>query len=384
MSETTSKKFADPYRIFFPIGFFLGAIGVLSWLLFSVRQNGSYPGLYHSDTMILGFFLSIAMGFLMTAVPRFTGSFAATREEILIPAFLFLQIPWMMMWRPQWISLIALLQMILLIRFGIRRLRQGSSAPFPPFILVGFGLFCALLGSAIKVAGLFFPLSQNPNSWARLLLYEGFPLGLLLGVGTRLLPFFIGALPPQTAHPFQIGVKPHQERRFFLGLGLLLMSSFLVEQFYLPLLGQTLRYLLVSALLILRWPLFRLPPKSAMAVGIWLSAWFLLIGGWPGIVWPAYQIHFKHLIFIGVISIMILSVATRVVVSHGGHPKILEVSSPALIGGLSLTTISLGLRLFAPVSPNYFLFLGIAATCWTGGILIWLLGFFPKIIRRKV
>ena len=61
---------AEPFRIFFPLGLLLGAIGVALWPLFVWHAIGFYPAQAHVRLMIEGLMGSFIIGFLGTAGPR--------------------------------------------------------------------------------------------------------------------------------------------------------------------------------------------------------------------------------------------------------------------------------------------------------------------------
>src|SRR5690606_39790595 len=52
------------------------------WVLFGLGAKTPYPGRLHADLMIGGFLFLFSAGFLMTAVPRFTGAMNVTRIEL--------------------------------------------------------------------------------------------------------------------------------------------------------------------------------------------------------------------------------------------------------------------------------------------------------------
>ena len=61
---------AEPFRIFFPLGLLLGAIGVALWPLFVWHAIAFYPAQAHVRLMIEGLMGSFIIGFLGTAGPR--------------------------------------------------------------------------------------------------------------------------------------------------------------------------------------------------------------------------------------------------------------------------------------------------------------------------
>src|SRR5438477_8475797 len=70
----------DPYRIFFPLGTLLGAIGVSIWPLYYYGFTQGYSGRSHALVQTNGFLYSFIAGFLLTAIPRFTGTQAPSRR----------------------------------------------------------------------------------------------------------------------------------------------------------------------------------------------------------------------------------------------------------------------------------------------------------------
>ena len=64
----------DPYRIFFPLGVLLGTAGVSIWLLYWLGLTAGYSGRAHAFVQIEGFLYAFIAGFLLTAIPRFTGT----------------------------------------------------------------------------------------------------------------------------------------------------------------------------------------------------------------------------------------------------------------------------------------------------------------------
>src|SRR6266516_2678 len=73
-------KPADPYRIFFPLGILLGVMGVSIWPLYYFGITEGYSGRAHAFVQTDGFLYAFIAGFLLTAIPRFTGTEAPSRR----------------------------------------------------------------------------------------------------------------------------------------------------------------------------------------------------------------------------------------------------------------------------------------------------------------
>src|SRR5262249_23640122 len=70
----------DPYRIFFPLGIILGAMGVAIWPLYYYGVTQGYSGRAHAFVQTDGFLYAFICGFLLTAIPRFTGTEPPSRR----------------------------------------------------------------------------------------------------------------------------------------------------------------------------------------------------------------------------------------------------------------------------------------------------------------
>lgn len=108
----------DPYRIFFPLGLLSAFIGVLSWVPFALGYTQNYPGTEHPHLMIGGFLYVFALGFLMTAIPRFTETAPARFWELLCQAgiiLLMISTGTASLLSPQWREPSLLLQIVSLV-----------------------------------------------------------------------------------------------------------------------------------------------------------------------------------------------------------------------------------------------------------------------------
>src|SRR5262245_11795907 len=70
----------DPYRIFFPLGILLGVMGVSIWQLYYFGITQCYSGRAHAFVQTDGFLYAFITGFLLTAIPRFTGTEPPSRR----------------------------------------------------------------------------------------------------------------------------------------------------------------------------------------------------------------------------------------------------------------------------------------------------------------
>src|SRR5215467_7007401 len=83
--KSVALCFAEPFRIFFPLGLLLGVVGVALWPLFVWHVVTFYPAQAHVRLMIEGLMASFIIGFLGTAGPRLLDAspFAAAETSAL-------------------------------------------------------------------------------------------------------------------------------------------------------------------------------------------------------------------------------------------------------------------------------------------------------------
>ncbi len=378
----------DPYQWFFPLGIAAGLLGVGVWVAF---QHGllPYPGLVHADLMVGGFFLIIATGFLMTAIPRFTNTGPATiGEQRLLWGIAALAV--IMSLHTSRLPFHALVtgEMLLLLRFGLSRVRQATFRPAPSFPLVGAGLCFGVFGSTLLLIHDLTPLPLPWLLFGRLLFLYGLLYGPMLGIGSQLLPLFMGTCQqtptPLSPTPMNAATRAQHAQRLFLLVGLLLLVSFIVEIWVSQWLGRLLRAALVTAVVWFAWSIARRPTQPGIfAWCLWISAWMFVLGGWPGVFVPAYHVHGAHILFIGSVSLMIYTVCTRVVLAHGGHDRAPELDSTALYAMLLWLMIALPLRLSFPWLGHEMSHIGATAICWIIATLVWSVTFMPKLIWRN-
>ena len=179
----TSQKIQElePYQILFPIGLLQGLVGVGAWAVFWIFQ-GNYPRNFHLSFMGTGFLLAFVMGFLLTAVPKFTASQKASLWEIGMAAFCCLLVPLTLQEK-----MVALSYGFLLFFFSRRAYKSFSILP-RPFLFLPLGMILGFFGSlfSFKIWIFYAPI-----------------LCFILGVGSKLVVALIGrpfALPVPYYH----------------------------------------------------------------------------------------------------------------------------------------------------------------------------------------
>jgi uncharacterized protein involved in response to NO len=363
-------KYQAPYQIFFPLGVLCALFGAGVWLFQDILFSAPIV-LIHSRTLAGGFLWSFIVGFLMTAVPRMSGTESASRWEILLSLGLILiQIFQAWFVDPKWFFMTGALLVLFLAFYGGRRLYKSRMKPPIFFSHIGLAFLVALVGCYSYVFG--------DSSLGMLFYYVGPILLLILGIGTRFFSFLSG-LPSE----FENSKNRFKTPLFHLSGILMVLFLFLAglrfDWAYLGLFVLSLSYLTFI------WRIYRRSERpSPLKYGVRIVATSIPLSFFLCWLRPDLQITWLHFLFIGCFSLLTFSVATRVTLAHGAYPIDLELKTPVLWGLILLMGLSLGFRVSFGLYGregvgNHFLHL--AVLFWMGAILAWCYSFFLRILK---
>jgi uncharacterized protein involved in response to NO len=363
------KKLA-PYQIFFPFGIFNAILAVGVWFVFNLGWFNTPAIFIHSRLIVGGFLWSFITGFLMTAIPRMTGTAGANKWEYLAASLLLVaQIPFSFLLGAAYFYENQMALIAFLILYGGRRILK-STKPVPVFFShVGVALVLALSGAKFHLDG---------NAFMGIHLYHlGAILLLILGIGTRFFSFLSG-LPSE----FEGFTSKGLRLSFHLSgvcMGVLLFAAGK---------GFPLAYLGLAALslnyLFMFWRVQRPSNRpSALKYGVRLSAAMIPTAFFLSWLWPLTYVTWFHLIFIGCFGLMTFAVATRVTLAHGSYSTDLEMKSTALWWLISFLALGIISRVAYGFSESHLKigFLHLAATFWVLAVLSWCRAFLPKIFK---
>jgi uncharacterized protein involved in response to NO len=201
----------DPYRIFFPLGISLGLAGVSIWPLYYFGVTAGYSGRAHAFVQTNGFLYAFIAGFLLTAVPRFTGTDAPSRSVQYVLAAALIVSASASEFRAFAVGTAAFVAAhFILLSLLVRRFFRRQQNPPSTFVLIGLGLLAGSLGAVLSCAVAWELIPAFWDLLGRRLLTEGMVLLLVLGVGGFLGPRLLGfAELPQFAAPgARIGQAP--------------------------------------------------------------------------------------------------------------------------------------------------------------------------------
>ncbi len=391
MSQTTQLNYraliaaGEPFRLLFPLGVFFGLTGVLLWPAYVWGGIDTYPVLMHTRIMIECFLAAFVIGFLGTALPRLLDvPKVRGREALLYTAGLLLSFTLHLNAQHLWGDLLFLLTFGGFVAALAYRARARKDVPPPAFVLVLIGLLCALFGTisfvlaAVWTNGPEYPLYQA----GRLLLYQGFLLFPLMGVGAFLLPRFFD-LPNKQNFPESLSPPPGWWRSagFAFACGLLGLLSFALEFFQYLSAAYLLR---AGALLLYFWrevPIHKAKFNTgSLAMSLRIALLSIPLGYVIMAILPARQITFLHIVFITGFSLLTLTVATRVIFGHGGRSALFARSLWSIRALVALILLAVATRVSADWMPDVRLtHYAYAALAWATAVVIWAIRVLPGV-----
>lgn len=378
----------DPYRIFFPLGILIGAMGVSIWPLYYYGVTAGYSGRAHAFVQTDGFLFAFIAGFLLTAVPRFTGTEAPSRRVQLILAAIVIccaaafEFHFYVAGQTLYV-----VEHFLLLALIVRRFRRRQQDPPETFPLVGIGLLSGTLAALINAGIAWNLIGPAWDPLGKRLLTEGMALLLVLGIGGFLGPRLLGfAQLPQFIKVEQPARKQESDKNRFpyVLAGLTILLSLIAEYGFAIAPMAYVRAIAVSLVILSTVQPWKRPVvRTTLAWCVWFAHWFVILAVWIVALAPRYRIDFLHILFIGGFTLLILAVGTRVTLSHGGHGLAQERRSWPLRIGITTGFVAMLARVGAPFSGVlYFAHVAWAGILWIGGMLIW--GFYVlKLIRTR-
>jgi uncharacterized protein involved in response to NO len=358
--------------------------GVALWPLYFSGLISFYPGLSHARLMAYGFFGGFILGFLGTALPKMMG----------VPPFR----PWevgflLSIYTAMVIELLATrtaigdgLFVVLLLVFAALlsiRVRQRSDIPPPGFVLVVLALLCGGVGAVLSILQNYRETAFFWGTLQHLLVYQGFMLLPILGVGAFLFPRFLGTANVQA---FEESVNPPPGWTAKAGVALLtgacIVASFWIEAAGWVRIGPAVRLLVAAAYLGGAVPFYRGGTnRSAPAVILKLAIALLFTGFLAILLLPAYRVSLLHLTLIGGFAMITFTVATRVIFGHSGNLGLLDRPNRWLWVSMGLMLLAMITRISGDFWPKVLAsHYSYGALVWIGAALIWSAYVLPKVL----
>jgi uncharacterized protein involved in response to NO len=374
----------EPFRIFFPLAVLIGLVGAALWPLHFWGVYPYYPGQTHARLMAFGLFGGFILGFLGTAFPRMISVRSWTKPELGLLVCLYLAMTGSYLMgrlRVGDICFLALLGAFAILMAS--RWPQRRDIPPPGFPLVGLALLCAATGVLLSLPDRGDEVSFFWMTLPKLLIYQGFILLPILGVGGFLLPRFFGL---ESRHDFPESIKapPGWKRQALDGLlaALAILLSFVLEAAGWHRTGPAVRLVAVLVYMLRVVPVFRATPnRNALATSLRLALLLVPAGYLAIMIFPEYRVGLLHLTLGGGFAVVTFTVATRVVYSHSGNQALLAGRNRWLKVTVWLILFAVATRISGDIWPtilvSHYIY---GSIVWVIAVLIWAWYVLPKVL----
>lgn len=374
---------SEPYRLFFLSGILFSIAGVAMWPLFFTGHFPFYPSVSHARVMIQSFGGGFVIGFLGTAGPRMLSAPRLKPWELVVLFLLHLasgvcHLRGLTTWGD---ALFLALLAGFVLSLGTRLILFRKEWPPPAILLAATGLVCGLAGTIIRLVPAWdgFPEFQQ---LAGLLLYQGFLLGPVMGVGIFLFPRLLGG-------DFGEPTTPTDRSRSLLHMAMvavMLLASFGVEIWINPAAGRILRTVaFVCALAHVRWRRAKDAPSPGTLANS-LRFWCLplaLLGLVSSVFFPLQHIALDHLLFVGGFGLLCMIAGSRVIFGHCGFLELFSQKSWIARGIVFATVLAAITRASANFLPQIMIsHYQYAAWSWLIGALLWTLWHARRFFKK--
>ncbi len=367
--DTGSTLRQEPFRLFFPFGLVASVLGVLLWPLLYAGWIPYYPHEAHARLMIEGFVGCFAMGFLATAFPKMIES----------PPLIWAELIGLLVLMTGAVTCHAfgkigagdtcfLFAWILLAKsLGARLLFLRRDLPPPGFVLAGLGILSGVIGVSMLLIGRLIGMEDFVRELALLLLYEGFILLPILGIGGFLFPRFLQDSVRAVNGSWAASAWIH------LAIGTAVLGTMVPQAGGATFWAPIARGLLVAGFLGWQTTLWRRGSQTGTLSWMLLMAVTLLVVGLliSGST-VAFRVAVKHVLFVGGFGLLILTVATRVIWGHGGRIHLATGKRKILRAILILILLGMATRVVADIIPKIRVSHHIyASLSWVAASAIW-------------
>lgn len=379
--------FGYGFRPFFLAAGLAAALLVPWWaaaLAWGVPLATSWPAtLWHGHEMLFGFIVAAIAGFLLTAVPSWTGArgFAGWPLASLAALWLLgrLCIATSAFWPPALVAALDLSFLPALTLLVLAPLLRARNRNTP--------LLAVLIALWITDIAFHWGLARGDAALARRALVVGIDIVLLLVtvIGGRIVPAFTSSALKQRGDR-----TPLRAWRGVTPLVIAAMVAIILVDLFSPessaagavalagAVSQALRFAQWRTRHTLRMPIVWALHLAYLwlPVGLALKAIALLSG-------MAFAAFYLHALTIGAAATMIMAVMTRAALGHTGRP--LVVSHP-IVWAYGLLAAATAVRVFGPALPflSYTDVIVVAAAAWTAAFSLFLWVYAPMLLRPRV
>lgn len=408
MTAKSETPTIEPYRMLFPLAWLGAGFSVGLWMAVALSNRlgwglPPYPASLHAYATFATFIFPSVSGFLLTALPRFTGTPLPSVQFVSFVLGLYLvALAGFALGSPGLVCLFALGGLVATLAFARKRMKE-SMTELPAYLraFLPAGLGAAVLGWLLILIGLFienylqkaFPeLAAAPYTAAgRTLLFYYSISFIVLGAGSRI-AVTIQASDHADKNNWRRSLEENQSEPLMVtallfAAAMLEIAGILMGEDRAGTLVRTGALLSFSAVfywLLLRFRVYRNSFRRAVSTGLWISLWMILAGLAARFLTGLSSVHWVHLFFVGGLSLLTFSVMTRVILSHGKWDLNLENRSFLLWLPIGLLVLAAATRASAHLLPaSYMNHLGYGAFLFVLALLLWLARFMGFLIRHN-
>lgn len=389
-----SRLFASGFRASFLAAGVAATVLVPLWVLiwgfgWSLATNWP-PTLWHAHEMLFGFVAAAIAGFLLTAVPSWTGSRGFAGPPVMIVSGIWLTARILIATSAHWPALlVAIVDVGFLVAVGALvapPLLRANNRNTPLLLVL------ALLASCNAVNH--WAIAHFDAGMARHAILIAIDISLLLVtvIGGRIVPAFTANALRSAAAAGQSGSAPAGQ----------LMLPFMTPAAILSVLAVVLTDLLwpashaaaiaagiasvINAVRMLQWrslATWRQPIVWILHLAyLWLPVGLALkcLASFSG---PAISAFWLHALTIGVLATMIMAVMTRASLGHTGRALVVDPSM-ALAYGLLLMAGLVRVFGLSVLGLPYSFIIVISASCWTAAFALFLAIYAPILWLPRV
>lgn len=378
--------FAYGFRPFFLLAGLYAALAIGIWI---AVYPGPAPGLaglpahyWHAHEMIFGFIAAAIAGFMLTAVPSWTGvrGFAGTPLVVLALLWLAGRIALLLAdVLPFWLTAAAALAFLpaLMVTLAPALLRKRNRNQ--PLLLV-------LLAFWIADLAYIYGAHANLLAWSATALRGalGLVLILLTVIGGRIVPAFTSNALKRRGI-----AAPMRSVALLEPAIVLVMIGYLVADTVAPLAPITAGIAGGAGVL----HLWRMAGWQSLKTGsepivwvlhigyVWLPVGLLLRAA-AGLLDAGWAVHWQHALGAGAAGTMILAVMTRASLGHTGRPL---VAGRMAVVAYVLLTFGVLVRVFGPALQvvDYRITLWAAASAWALAYVLFVVNYAPILTRPR-
>ena len=371
------------FRPFFLLAGIHAAMAMSGWSIFLQGSSSFMPAIpimaWHAHEMLYGFILAAVAGFLLTAVPSWTGSRGYAGAPLLgltllwVTGRLLISIP---LGLPALLVALVDLAFIPMLALTIlpALIRSGSRRNFVFLILLG-ALFAANFRFHLAGASRIEPL----------LLAINVMLFMVAMVGGRILPAFTSSGLKQRGIDISIRSHPWLDVTALLATIAVVMVDIIIPGSILAAVAATIAAVLL-ALRLARWQgqrTLRDPIIWILHLAYaWLPMGLALKAAWLFGA-PIPDTSWLHALTAGAFSTMILAVMTRATLGHSGREL---VAAGLVVIAYYLITIAALIRVFGPMlfAEAWQFWMIASGSLWSLSFILFLVVFAPILCSPRV